>query len=342
MLTVFRAASKAPGPVWRMSSGVDRVVAQLELADVVLRVDDVADQLVVRVLGVGREEGVAVRPLDAVDPAEDRDHRRLVAVADVVLAAVGAASRRRRVRREDHVGRVDVGAVGPLGEPEGEDLAVLEQPRGPRPGRLVLGHEDRPEPEDRDLPRVPVGEPVEGGDLVERADPLRVPAPLGIAAAVARRASGSGRRSPPAPGRRGSREYQRASRSASLSATLPRVLEPLDRRLDRVAVAGLEVVEPGSFGSRIRPSPEGARGARVRTGHFRSSPWGQPIPVEGGAAARPRTALSARSASSRCRGRRRRGPRGAHVAVVALAPRQLDRRLLVVLVGDFVSSARCS
>src|SRR4051812_16112135 len=35
---------------------------------------------------------------------------------------------------------------------------------------------DRAQPEDRDLPRVPVLQPVEGADLVERADSRGVPA----------------------------------------------------------------------------------------------------------------------------------------------------------------------
>ena len=77
--------------------------------------------------------------------------------------------------------------MGLLGEPEGEDRAVVEQLGGPPPGRPVLALPDRPEAEDRDLPRVPVDEPVEGGDLVEGADAARVPPLAGIAPRLARR-----------------------------------------------------------------------------------------------------------------------------------------------------------
>ena len=101
---------------------------------------------------VGGEEDVALRALDVGAAAEDRDHPGHVAVADVVLAAVGAEAAV-AVGREDHVGRVDVGAVLALGEAEGEDRALVEQLRrraaraaslslcqiGPRP-RIVTCH----------------------------------------------------------------------------------------------------------------------------------------------------------------------------------------------------------
>ena len=101
---------------------------------------------------VGGEEDVAVRALDVGAAAEHRHHPGEVAVADVVLAAVGAEAAV-AVGREDHVGRVDVGAVRLLGEAEGEDRAVVEQRRprargppafslcqiGPRP-RIVTCH----------------------------------------------------------------------------------------------------------------------------------------------------------------------------------------------------------
>ena len=186
MLTVLRAASNAAGPVCRTSSGADRIVVELEVRDVGLRVDDVLDQPVGRVAAVGREEHVTVRAVDVGAAAEDRDHPGEVAVADVVLGAVGAKAV--AVRGEDHVGRVDVGAVRLLGEPEGEDRTVWSSSSAARRRAASLSRlPDRSEPEDRDLPRVPVDEPVEGGDLVERADPLRVPALLGAAVRVARR-----------------------------------------------------------------------------------------------------------------------------------------------------------
>ena len=66
---------------------------------------------------VGGEEDVPVGALDVVAAAEDRHHAGDVAVADVVLAAV-ARKPPVAVGREHHVGRVDVGAVRPLGQPE--------------------------------------------------------------------------------------------------------------------------------------------------------------------------------------------------------------------------------
>ena len=53
-------------------------------------------------------------------------------------------------------------------------------------GGVVVALPDRPEPEDRDLPRVPVGQPVEAEDLVEDGVAGGVPALVRIAAAVAR------------------------------------------------------------------------------------------------------------------------------------------------------------
>ena len=130
------------------------------------------------------EEDVRVRPFHVGAPAEDRDHPGQVAVADVVLAA-GRGEAAVAVGREDHVGRVDVGAVVLLGEAEGEDRAFLEELGGTLAGRVVVGLPDRPEPEDRDLPRVPVGQPVEAQDLVEDRVPRGVPALVRIAAPVA-------------------------------------------------------------------------------------------------------------------------------------------------------------
>src|SRR4051794_2411445 len=152
----------------------NRIVVELERRDVVLRVDDVLHELVARVLGVRGEEDVAVLALDVATPPEHRDHPCLVAVADVVLAA--ARPEPVVVGREHHVGRVDVGAVRLLRQAEGEDRTLLEQLRRACLRGLVCALPDRAEPQDRDLPRVPVLQPVEGRDLVEGADPRRVPA----------------------------------------------------------------------------------------------------------------------------------------------------------------------
>ena len=103
-------------------------------------------------LRVGREEDVLAR---VGQLAEGRDHRRLVAVADVVLVAVGEVAAV-GLRRQLHVGRVEVGAVLALGQPEPEDRALFEQLRRALLRLLVGAHPDRPQPEDRDLPDVPV------------------------------------------------------------------------------------------------------------------------------------------------------------------------------------------
>ena len=166
--------------------GPHRVVLQLEVRDIRLGVDDVLDQPVARMPAVGGEEHVPLRPVDVGPAPEHRHHPGQVAVADVVLGAVGDEALAVGLRGEHHVGRVDVGAVRLLGEPEGEDRPVVEQLRGPPAGAAVLALPDRPEAEDRDLPRVPIDEPVERGDLVEGADPLRVPALVGVAARIAR------------------------------------------------------------------------------------------------------------------------------------------------------------
>ncbi len=192
-LIVLSAASNAAGPgagiFWR-----DGIVLEVEGADVHLGVDDVPAKLVGGVAPVGGEEDVALGSLDVGAPPEHRDHPGDVAVADVVLAAVGAeplapAARRLApcVGREDHVGLVDVGAVLPLGEAEGEHGPVIEEPGGALAGGAVVGLPDRPEPEDRDLPRIPVGEPVEAEDLVEGGVAPRVPTLVGVTASVAGR-----------------------------------------------------------------------------------------------------------------------------------------------------------
>ena len=183
-LTVFSAAWNASLPVCRMSSS-HRVVLQPELADEVLRVDDVLDQPVLRVPAVGREEDVAVGALDVGAAAEDGHHAGEVAVADVVLAA-GRGEAAVARGREHHVRRVDVRAMLFLGEAEREDRAVVEQLGRAAPGGGVLALPDRAEPEDRDLPRVPVRQPVEAGDLAERGDASGVPALVRVAAGLGR------------------------------------------------------------------------------------------------------------------------------------------------------------
>ena len=140
--------------------------------------------------------------------------------------------------------------------PKAKIEPLLEQPRRPRPRALVLGLEDRPEPEDRDLPRVPVGEPVEGGDLAELADPLGVPASLGIAAAVAGRGQEPGE--DPLLRLEGEVVGVPAVLAVGvLERDLPAVLEPLDRRPQPRLVAGLEVRR--RVGVRVEDQPVAGR-----------------------------------------------------------------------------------
>ena len=155
--------------------GSHRVVVELEFADVLRGVDDVLHQPVLLVAAVGGEEHVAVGALDIGAAAEDGDETGGVAVADVVLAAAGPETAV-AVGLEEHVGGVDVGAVALLGQAEGEHLALGEEFGRPGADGGVVALPDRAETQDRDLPRVPVVEPVEAEDLVEGGDSGRVPA----------------------------------------------------------------------------------------------------------------------------------------------------------------------
>jgi len=119
----------------------DRVVVQRVIGDVVLRVHHVLDQLVAVVLRVGGEEDVLV---SLVDLAERGDHARDVRVADVVLLAVRRPPVPKIVcGRQDHVGLVDVGAVGPLGQAKREHLALFQLGGRLALGVLVVAHPDR-------------------------------------------------------------------------------------------------------------------------------------------------------------------------------------------------------
>ena len=160
----------------------DRVVVEREVGDVVLRVAEVLHALVSLVPRIDHEEDVVVGLVivrnGAVWPghlAEDRDQRRLVGVADVVLLAPRQEGPV-RLRKERHLARVEIRAVLLLGQPEGEDAPLLQQASGVALDLLVAAHPDRPEAEDRHLPGVPVGQAVEAEDLVEFAVAPGVPA----------------------------------------------------------------------------------------------------------------------------------------------------------------------
>src|SRR5438270_6532785 len=134
---------------------------------------------------VGGEEHVAVRTVKVGAATEDGDHARDVAVADVVLAAIGGEAAL-AIGGEDHVRRVDIGAVLTLREAEGEHRAILEQPDGAHPRGLVVALPDRAEAQDRYLPRVPVGQSVEPEDLVEHGVTSGVPTFASRAVRIAR------------------------------------------------------------------------------------------------------------------------------------------------------------
>ncbi len=161
----------------------DRVVVQRKLGDVVLRVADVLDALVLLVARIDDEEHVVV---GVADPAEGRDQGRLVAVADVVLAAAGEVGAV-RLRHQRHLGRVDVGAVLLLRQAEREDMPLAQQPGGLLFDGLVVRDPDRAEPEHGHLPRVPVGEAVEAEYFVEFAVSPAVPAHAFGAVRIGRR-----------------------------------------------------------------------------------------------------------------------------------------------------------
>ncbi len=146
------------------------------MGDVVLRAADVSDALVPLVPRVDDEEDVLVLARLLVGHlAEHRDQRRLVGVADVVLLAARQEGPV-RLGVERHLARVEVGAVLLLRQPEGEDAALLQKAGRLPLDLLVAAHPDRPEPEDRHLPGVPVGQAVEAEDLVELAVAPGVPA----------------------------------------------------------------------------------------------------------------------------------------------------------------------
>ena len=121
---VDRVERRIPGlRAARENLGIgDRVIVQGELGYIILRVDDVLDALVFLVPRLGDEENVIV---GAVDLAEGRDQARLVAVADVVLAAAGEiCAIILRVQR--HVRRVDIGPVLLFRQAEREDRTVSQ------------------------------------------------------------------------------------------------------------------------------------------------------------------------------------------------------------------------
>ena len=74
--------------------------------------------------------------------------------------------------------------MGALGQAEGKYAPLRERLRRLPLDRFVLAHPDRAQAQDRDLPGVPVGQPVEGDDLVELAVAVGVPPRVGIGAVL--------------------------------------------------------------------------------------------------------------------------------------------------------------
>ena len=185
-LTVLSAALKRLLAGVHDVLGADRVVLQLELRHEHLGRHDVLDHAVVRVGAVGEEEDVLVLAFDAVDASPHRDDAGVLAVADVVLAAVGPIAAV-AVGREHHVGGVDVSAVAAFGKPERADPASLQDGRGAGARDRVRALPDRAESEHRDLHRVPVVQAVEAEDLGQRGVAAGVPTLVGVTRGIGRR-----------------------------------------------------------------------------------------------------------------------------------------------------------
>ncbi|GAA3030492.1 hypothetical protein GCM10020000_04010 [Streptomyces olivoverticillatus] len=227
--------------------GRDRVVLEAELADVLRGVDDVLDEVVRLVAAVGGEEDVAVGALDIGAAAEDGDEPGGVAVAYVVLGAAGQEAAV-AVGLQQHVGGVDVGAVGLLGQAEGEHLALREELRGAGAGGGVVALPDRTEAEDGDLPRVPVVEAVEAEDLVEGRDPGGVPA-LVLLPVGGRGRGEEGREQPFLGGEREEVGQPGAGAVVLDQLALAALLEPVDGGAQQPAGLGVEV--RGVVGARV-------------------------------------------------------------------------------------------
>ena len=253
-------------PFVEQVGGGHRVVLQPEVADIHLTVDDALDQVIVVVAAVGGEPDVALGALDVTAPGEHRHHRGDVAVADVVLLAVGAEQNARLGigaarcgRGEDEVGVVDVGAVVALGQRERHHLTVVEVGGGLALGDLVVALPDRAETQDGHLLGVPVRQPVEPEDLRQRRVARRVPALVRITVGI----SGRGQE------RREQlfladelEELRGPHRTAILGQQLRLALglEPLDGGLQQPPRLGIEML--GVVGGRVEQQAGRTRHAR--------------------------------------------------------------------------------
>ena len=136
---------------------------------------------------VGDEEHVAFGALDVGTTPEHRHHSGYVAVSDVVLLAARAEGDVAVGGSEEHVGGVHVGAVVALGQPERHDTTVGKFLRCTLLRSVVVTHPDRSESEDRDLPRVPVRQPVETEDLAQSCVAGTVPTTVLVTVGECRR-----------------------------------------------------------------------------------------------------------------------------------------------------------
>ncbi len=171
---VDRVERRVPGfPTFLQDVALrDGIIVEGEIGHVGLVVDDILLQFELLVLKVGHEEDVVPR---IGHLPESGDHLGLVAVSDVVFLAVGQIGPIRLGSQTGLVG-VDVGTVLPFRQSEGKDRSLAQQSRSLLPGLGILGHPDGTEAENGDLPGVPVGQAVEGKDLIELAIAPRVPA----------------------------------------------------------------------------------------------------------------------------------------------------------------------
>jgi len=130
---------------------------------------------------IGDKEGVVIRAV--LDLTQRGDHLRLIAVADVILFAVGHPSAV-RLRHESRFGGIDVRAMRPFGKAESEDRPFFQQIGGLLFGLFIGAHPDGPQPQNGDLKAVPVAQTVKGEQLAVFTVAGRVPAAVRIPAAV--------------------------------------------------------------------------------------------------------------------------------------------------------------
>ena len=162
------------------------VVVQGIVGHVILGAAHVLDAVIVIAFIIGNEKHVTALVLPRFGIGQDvaisigdlaKSRREIggLAIPDVVLLAfrdVGAIF----LRDQFHLGGIQVRPVLLFREAECKHAAFLQALRGFLLYFLVLAHPNRPEPENADLPGVPViREAIKAKDLVEIAIPIRIP-----------------------------------------------------------------------------------------------------------------------------------------------------------------------